>query len=141
VYFRRALSIGLVAFLPFLGLRQTSEEPLPVGGSIVRPKRTRFVEPRYPEDARAQGIQTVVILELTLDPEGAVQEVRPLRGAPELLPAAVEAARQWVYEPTLVEGRAVALRFAETVLFVLRKTSEHGGNGMFQRRPDGVGKM
>ncbi len=107
-----------------------------MGGSIVRPKRTRFVEPRYPEEARAQGLQSVVILELTLDPEGAVREVRPMRGAPELVPAAVEAAREWRYEPTLVEGRAVLAAFAETVLFVLRKSSERGGNGMFLRPPD-----
>ncbi len=134
--FDRALSIGLVFFLPFLGLRQLAEEPFPVGGSIVRPKRTRFVEPRYPEEARARGLQSVVILELTLNSDGAVRDVRPLRGAPELVPAAVEAAREWIYEPTLVDGRAVSLRFAETVLFVLRKSSERGGNGMFLRPPD-----
>ena len=136
VHFRRAVSLALVSFLPLLGLRQSSDEPLPVGGSIARPQRTRFVEPRYPEDALAQGLQSVVILELTLNPEGAVQAVRPLRGAPELVPAAVEAARQWAYEPTLVDGRAVSLRFAETVLFVLRKDSGRGGNGMFLRPPD-----
>jgi TonB family protein len=136
VHFRRSLSLALVSFLPFVGLRQTAEEPLPVGGSIARPQRTRFVEPRYPEGARSQGLQSVVILELTLNPEGAVQDVRPLRGAPELVPAAVEAVRQWAYEPTLVDGRAVSLRFAETVLFVLRKNTERGGSGMFLRPPD-----
>jgi TonB family protein len=135
VRFRRALALALVSVLPLLG-SQVSEEPLPVGGSIVRPKRTHFVEPRYPEDARSQGLQSVVILELTLNPDGAVRGVRPMRGAPELVPAAIEAARQWIYEPTLVDGRAVALRFAETVLFVLRKSSARGGNGMFLRPPD-----
>ncbi|HEY7819955.1 MAG TPA: TonB family protein, partial [Vicinamibacteria bacterium] len=133
--FHRALALALVSVLPLLGL-QVSEEPLPVGGSIVRPKRTRFVEPRYPEGARSQGLQSVVILELTLNPDGTVRDVRPMRGAPELVPAAVEAARQWVYESTLVDGRAVSLRFAETVLFVLRRSAERGGNGMFLRPPD-----
>jgi TonB family protein len=131
----RAVSIALIGFLPMLGLRQTGDEPLPVGGSIARPKRTRFVEPSYPEEARSKGLQSVVIVELTLNRDGAVREVRPLRGAPELIPAAVEAAREWRYEPTIVDGRPVPLRFAETVLFVLRKT-ERGGNGMFLRRPD-----
>jgi TonB family protein len=135
VRFHRALALALVSALPLLGL-QVPEEPLPVGGSIVRPKRTHFVEPRYPEDARSQGLQSVVILELTLNPDGTVRAARPMRGAPELVPSAVEAARQWVYEPTLVQGRAVSLRFAETVLFVLRKTAERGGNGMFLRPPD-----
>ncbi len=132
----RALFLALVFWLPFLGLRQTSEEPLPVGGSIARPKRIRTVEPRYPEEARLQGLQSVVILELTLNPSGEVGDVRPLRGAPELVPAAVEAARQWAYEPTIVNGRAVSLRFAETVLFVLQKSSARGGSGMFLRPPD-----
>lgn len=132
----RGLSLGLVFFLPFLGLRQAAEEPIPVGGSVARPKRIRFVEPRYPEEARLQGLQSVVILELTLNPSGEVREVRPLRGATELLPAAVEAARQWAYEPTIVDGRAVSLRFAETVLFVLQKSSARGGSGMFLRAPD-----
>ena len=43
--FHRALGRALFSFLPLLGW-QVAEEPLPVGGSIARPKRTRFVEPR-----------------------------------------------------------------------------------------------
>lgn len=136
MHVRRALSLGLVFFLPFAVLSQTSEEPVPVGGSIARPKRTRYVEPRYPASAQASGLQSVVILELTLDPDGTVRDARPLRGAPELVSRAVEAARQWVYEPTHVDGRPVTLRFAETVLFVLRKSSVRGGSGMFLRPPD-----
>ncbi|MGH9337692.1 MAG: energy transducer TonB, partial [Vicinamibacteria bacterium] len=136
MHFGRVLSIGIVASLSFLGAQPGSDEPLPVGGSISRPRRTRFVEPRYPEEARALGLQSVVILELTLDTTGEVLEVRPLRGAPELIPAAVEAARQWAFEPTFVDGRAVKIRFAETVLFVLRAAAARGGNGMFLRAPE-----
>jgi TonB family protein len=129
---RSALVLGIV----LLSIQESREEPLPVGGDVARPKRTRFVEPVYPESAQQSGVQSVVILELTLDRDGNVEGVRPLRGAPELLPAAMEAARQWAYEPTIVDGRAVSLRFAETVLFVLRKPAPRGGNGMFLRAPD-----
>ncbi len=99
----------------------------PVGGDISRPERIRFEPPQFPESARARGEEGLVILELTLDVRGAVSEARSLRGAPDLSEAAVAAARQWVYEPTLVEGEPTAIRFAETVRFVLRPG---GGFGM-----------
>ncbi len=107
---------------------------LPVGGDIRRPERTRFEPPMYPESARQRGEEALVILELTLDREGAVAEARPLRGPDDLAEAAAAAARQWVYEPTLVDGAPTALRFAETVRFVLRSS---GGQGM--RLPEGAG--
>lgn len=127
--------IALVSILAFLGAQTELDEPLLVGGPIAKPRRTRFVEPRYPEEARLQGLQSIVIVELTLETTGEVLEARPLRGAPELVPAAIEAAREWAFEPTFVDGRAVRVRFAETVLFVLRKSSTRGGSGMYLRPP------
>jgi len=124
-------------------LLQQGEEPFPVGGNIARPKRVKFVQPQFPEDARLKGVQSVVIVELTLDRAGKVVTVKPLRGAAEVTAAALEAARQWEYEPAMLQGRPVSVRFAETVLFVLRKPLDpnkpshgfYGGNGMFLRPP------
>ena len=110
------------------------EEILPVGGAIRRPARVRFEPPRYPESARERGKEALVVLELTLDRDGAVAAARSLRGPEDLAAAAVAAARSWAYEPTLVEGEPAALRFAETVRFVLRPA---GGQGM--RLPAGAG--
>jgi TonB family protein len=116
------------------------QEPVLVGGSVAKPERVRFVEPVYPDEAKAANLQSIVILELTVDPEGTVTEVRPLRGAPLVAEAAVAAARQWRYRPTLVEGKPVTIRFSETVFFILRKPApvsegSFGGNGMFLRPP------
>lgn len=116
------------------------DEPLPVGGNISKPERTVFVAPQYPDDAQANGVQSIVILELTLDRTGGVVAAKPLRGAEAVVPAAMEAARQWRYAPTYVNGEAVSVRFAETVLFVLRQRADVpagslGGNGMFLRPP------
>lgn len=110
------------------------EDLLPVGGEIPRPTRNRFEPPRYPESARARGEEGLVILELTLDREGRVAAARPLRGAEDLAAAAVAAAARWQYEPTVVAGAPVPLRFAETVRFVLQAA---GGQGM--RLPPGAG--
>ena len=109
------------------------EDLVLVGGAVPRPTRSRFEPPRYPESARARGDEGLVILELTLDREGRVAAARPLRGSDDLAEAAAAAAARWEYEPTLVAGTPVPLRFAETVRFVLRAA---GGQGM--RLPPGA---
>ncbi len=108
----------------------TAGEPVgvvPVGGAVRRPARVRFEPPEYPEAARERGEEALVILELTLDREGGVEAVRALRGPDDLAAAATAAARRWAYEPTLVDGEPVPIRFAETVRFLLRPA---GGQGM-----------
>jgi TonB family protein len=135
--------MGVLLLLLGVLVLQQGEEPFPVGGNIARPKRVKVIQPEFPEEARLKGVQSVVIVELTLDRAGKVVGVKPLRGAPEVVPAALEAARQWEYEPALLDGKPVAVRFAETVLFVLRKPLDartpsagfYGGNGMFLRPP------
>ena len=132
----------ILAFLALLAA-QTYEEPYPVGGKIARPRRIKLVQPEYPAEAQAKGIQSLVMVELTLDRTGQVTNVRPLRGAPELLSVALPAARQWLYEPALLDGKPVSVRVTETVFFILRKPLDsgtpskgfYGGNGMFLRPP------
>ena len=109
------------------------QDILPVGGDVRRPDRIRFEPPAYPESARERGEEALVILELTLDRDGTVAEARSLRGPEDLGASAAAAARNWAYEPTLVDGEPAAIRFAESVRFVLRPS---GGQGM--RLPPGA---
>jgi TonB family protein len=91
--------------------------PVRVGGSIPMPHKTFDVPAIYPETARAAGLQGVVVLEITVGPDGIVSQARVLRGQPLLDQAAIDAARQWRYEPTLQNGTPVAVRFTATVDF------------------------
>jgi len=70
------------------------------------PKRLAYTEPRFPAEAREvrPALQGIVILELTLNEEGRPVDVKILRAIPLLDRAAVAAAQQWRYEPTLVDG-------------------------------------
>lgn len=63
------------------------------------------VEPRYPPDAKAAGIEGKVILEVTIGIDGKVSDVREIMGPKELMPAAVAAVKQWEYSPTIFHGR------------------------------------
>jgi protein TonB len=68
------------------------------------PKLITRVEPTYP-----QGVSGGVILEVTIGPTGSVTDVRVLRGESPLVEAAEAAVRQWIYEPTILEGKAVSV--------------------------------
>ncbi len=93
--------------------------PVRVGGRIKEPKKLRHVAPVYPEIARQARVQGVVILEATISPQGHVTSVKVLRGIPLLDAAAVEAVRQWVYAPTLLNGVPVPVIMVVTVDFRL----------------------
>ena len=92
-------------------------EPVRVGGNVSRPRKTWNLAPEYPRLARLRRIQGTVILELTVDRQGAVSNVSVLRSPEGLVEAAVEAVRQWRYEPTILNGRPVSVIFTETVRF------------------------
>lgn len=57
----------------------------------------RRVAPLYPELAKRMGVSGVVKLELTVGPEGHVQEVKVISGHPLLREAAVASAKNWVF--------------------------------------------
>jgi TonB family protein len=93
---------------------------LRVGGAIKPPVRLVNVNPDYPEEAQAAGIEGVVILEIIIATDGSVLDARVLRSIPELDQAAIDAVLQWQYEPTLLNGEPVELEMAVTINFTLR---------------------
>jgi protein TonB len=78
--------------------------PVRVGGEVKPPKQVRRVNPEYPVTALSSRVQGTVLLEVTIGADGKVSDVRVTRSIALLDPAAVEAVRQWVYEPTIVNG-------------------------------------
>jgi TonB family protein len=67
----------------------------------LNPESVAMVPPRYPPIAKAFRIQGQVVLEVTVDQDGRLSDVRPQSGSPLLLEAAEKAVRQWRYEPSL----------------------------------------
>jgi TonB family protein len=89
-------------------------------GEILVPTVIKKVDPVYPEAARKAGIQGVVLLEATTDEKGNVVKVRVLKSIPELDQAAIDALKQWKYEPLIIEGKPKGVVFTVTVRFALR---------------------
>jgi TonB family protein len=97
-----------------------AEGALRVGGTIKAPMKVRNVSPVYPQDAQAQGVQGVVIMEARIESDGTVGKTRILRSIPLLDDAAEEAVSQWQFTPTLLNGVATPIIMTVTVNFTLQ---------------------
>jgi periplasmic protein TonB len=78
------------------------------------------VNPVYPSIAQSARVQGVVIVEATIGPDGKVSDARVLRSIPLLDQAALDAVRQWVFTPTLLNGVPVPVIMTVTVNFTLQ---------------------
>ena len=89
-----------------------------VGGGITPPRR--FGNPAYPADALAAGVDGIVVAEILVNDAGVVADARVLKSVPPLDEAALKAVREWRYDPTIVDGKAVPVRMTVTVSFTRR---------------------
>jgi protein TonB len=94
--------------------------PVRVGGNVRPPRIVRRVEPIYPAIAKQARIQGMVRIDAIIDKTGRVVEMKVLSGHPLLAQAALTAVRQWVYEPTYLNERPVAVVLEVTVNFGLQ---------------------
>jgi TonB family protein len=88
--------------------------------AVKLPKVIKEVHPIYPKEARKAGVSGTVILGVRTDIYGRVTEVKVLRSIPLLDKPAVEAVKQWVYEPYIIEGEPSPVVFSVRVSFRLR---------------------
>jgi periplasmic protein TonB len=93
--------------------------PVRVGGDISAPRLLHRVAPEYPLLAVNAQIEGMVILEATVDARGAVKETRVLRSHSVLDEAAIDAVRQWRYEPLMLNGTPMPFVLTVTVSFSL----------------------
>ena len=91
-----------------------------IGGLLIAPKLVRRVEPVYPELAIASRAKAIVIIEAQVDTRGYVKTARVLRGHPLFDASAIEAVKQWRYQPLLLNGQPTEFILTVTVMFSLR---------------------
>jgi len=77
--------------------------------------------PVYPELAKSARVQGVVHLAVIIAKDGTVQEIHSLGGPAMLIQAAMDAVKQWVYKPTLLNGEPVNVETTVDVNFTLNQ--------------------
>jgi TonB family protein len=78
---------------------------------------THRVAPEYPLQARLRHLQGTVLLYAVIGEDGKIRDLKALCGAPEFIPACLEAIRQWRYRPYLVDGVPVEVQTTIKVQF------------------------
>jgi protein TonB len=99
--------------------RQTG--PLRVGGNVQAAKIINRPTPVYPPLARQTRISGTVRLHAIIGKDGTVQQLEVLSGHPLLQQAAMDAVRQWRYQPTLLNGEPVDVDTTIDVIFSLNQ--------------------
>jgi len=92
-----------------------------VGGVVKEPILVRRIDPRYPDIARHAGISGAVRLTGVIGVDGHIRDLAVVSGNPLLTPAAVEAVRQWLYQPTRLNGEPIEVITEIVVTFTLSR--------------------
>jgi protein TonB len=96
-----------------------SAGPFRAGEGIARPRKIKDVRPVYPLPAMSARIGGNVLIEATIGIDGKVHDARVLKSIALLDQAALEAVRQWEFEPSRVNGEAVPVTMVIVVTFAL----------------------
>ncbi len=90
-----------------------------VGGAVQAAKLVNRVQPMYPPLARQTRISGTVKLHAIIGKTGAVEQLQVVSGHPLLVQSALDAVRQWRYQPTLLNGEPVEVDTEIDVIFSL----------------------
>jgi protein TonB len=77
------------------------------------------VNPEYPPEARRGRIQGTVVMHVIISKAGDITTIEPVSGDPALVPAAIEAVKQWKYKPFLLNGGPLEVSTQILVNFTL----------------------
>jgi len=88
-----------------------------ISQGITRGMVISKIEPRYPKIAIAARVTGVVLLKAVISKEGEIKELQVVSGHPLLVPAAMDAVKQWRYRPYLLNGEPVEVETNIIVTF------------------------
>jgi protein TonB len=92
---------------------------IPVGGRVQNAKLMRHPDPIYPQIAKSARISGTVELSAIIGEDGKIQQLTVVTGHPLLRQAALDAVKQWVYQPTLLNEQPVKVSTTIDVIFTL----------------------
>jgi protein TonB len=92
-----------------------------VGGNVQAANLIRQVKPTYPPLAKQARIQGTVRFNAVIAKDGTIQNLTVVSGHPMLVQSALEAVKQWLYKPTLLNGDPVEVITTIDVNFTLNQ--------------------
>ena len=92
-----------------------------VGGNVQGALILKKTPPIYPQLAKSARVSGVVHLAAIISKDGTIQELHSLGGPALLIQAAMDAVKQWVYRPTMLNGEPVQVETTIDVNFTLNQ--------------------
>lgn len=87
---------------------------------LTPPRALSSPAPQYPEAAREEKVEGVVIVQVVIEKDGTVSQTRVLKGLhPELDRASREAISTWTFEPARLDGEPVSVFYNMTIRYRL----------------------
>jgi protein TonB len=83
---------------------EVTAQPIRISSGSAQQLVVHQVVPRYPTAARQLHVQGTVVLQAVIGKDGSVQSLHALTGHPLLIPAAVDAVKQWRFKPYNLNG-------------------------------------
>lgn len=77
------------------------------------------VQPHYPQEAKNQRVQGTVVLAAEIDTTGHITDLKVLQGPDLLKQASLDAVKNWLYRPYLLNGEPVKVNTQINVVFSL----------------------
>jgi TonB family protein len=93
---------------------------LPVGGDVKQARLISKVNPVYPMVAKNQHVSGNVTIDALIDATGRVTTMKIVSGPTLLHQAAMDALKQWKYQPATLDGKAVPMHLSVTLQFRLQ---------------------
>ncbi len=97
---------------PPVQVAEVSTPPIPIHKAM----------PAYPEDARKQGVEAIVVVKFIVNELGRVEEPRVMKGHPLFDELVLAAVRTWTFQPATIDGQAVRMVRMVKIPFHLRHT-------------------
>jgi TonB family protein len=92
---------------------------VPVSQGVSNGRLVRRVSPVYPAQAMMARLQGDVVMNALIAEDGSVQDLKVVSGQPTLARAALQAVRQWRYQPYQLDRKPVKMNTTITVKFKL----------------------
>jgi TonB family protein len=92
----------------------------PVGGDVKQAKLVSAVPPAYPTLAKSQHVSGNVLVDALIDANGRVTTMKIVSGPTLLHQSAMDALKQWKYQPATLDGKPVPMHLTVTIQFRLQ---------------------
>ncbi|HVJ92772.1 MAG TPA: TonB family protein [Labilithrix sp.] len=95
---------------PVVQVAEVSTQPIPISKAM----------PAYPEDARKQGVEALVVVKFIVTETGQVEDAKVIKGHPLFDDVVLANVRTWTFQPATIEGKPVRMVRMVKIPFRLR---------------------